>query len=71
MKYVMLAAAAVFMLMALGCDDEKSSDTGADSAVVETTDTSAETTPSDTADSESGEDTGGVEDTSSDTAVSD
>jgi len=64
MKYVMLAAAAVLMFTALGCNDEKSPDTGTD--VTETSDTSPETTPSDT-----GADTGDVEDTGSDASVSD
>ena len=75
MKYFMLAATAVLMLMTVGCsDEEKSSDTGTDTSVV-TTDTSAETTPSDTGDSDTGDtDTGNpadTGDTSSDTAVSD
>mgnify|MGYP001225089804 FL=1 len=78
--YFMLAATAVFMtFMVAGCDDEKSSDTSADTAV-EAADTSAETAPSDTADSDTGDsdtgdsdsgDTAEVEDTGSDAEVSD
>jgi len=79
MKYIMLSVAAALLLFSMGCDnDEKSSDTGADTSV--TTDTSAETTPSDTGDSDSGSDTGDSDsgadtgeasDTGSDAAVSD